>query len=175
MSSSLLAPPPMTNRADAQAPALSISKICDAQREFDASVRALSDFFSRKKRGSSGMLLTPTRSLHEKGLVSARQLQKPAVCDRLSLHFSADCRLHFNNSGPAVTALALQRARPPPPVRGLPKKVPPMSPIYSHNRALPYASHHPTCRAGPLTPPWRACACHPCLSPPQLLPPSRTR
>lgn len=52
-------------------PALSIAKICDAQREFDASVRALNDFFVRKKRGCSGMLLTPTRSLHEKGLVSA--------------------------------------------------------------------------------------------------------
>jgi hypothetical protein len=61
----------MSHRPNAHAPAaLSISKVCDAQREFDSSVRALNDFFVRKKRGLPGMLLTPTRCLHEKGLVS---------------------------------------------------------------------------------------------------------
>ena len=69
---------PMSQRVNALAPAaLSISKICDAQREFDSSIRALNDFFVRKKRGSTGLLLTPTRSLHEKGLVSLR------TCSRL--------------------------------------------------------------------------------------------
>ena len=154
----------MTNRVDA----LSISKVCDAQREFDASVRALSDFFSRKKRGSSGMLLTPTRSLHEKGLVSAAFSETSCLRTFLTA-IAADCRLYFNNTSPAVSALALQRARPPSPVRGLPKKVLP--------RACPAAARLicPTCRAGRLTPQWRACACHPCLCLLQLLPTSRSR
>ena len=77
----------MAQRLNAQAaPTLSISKICDAQREFDSSVRALNDFYVRKKRaknGSTGILLTPTRALHEKGLVSSPYLQIAANCARM--------------------------------------------------------------------------------------------
>jgi hypothetical protein len=62
----------MAQRVHAQAAVIpSISKVCEVQREFEASVRALNDFFVRKKRDSTGLLLTPTRTLHEKGLVSS--------------------------------------------------------------------------------------------------------
>ncbi len=74
----VIALPDMSQRAHVP-PALSIAKVCEAQKEFDAAVRALNDFFVKKKRGSAGMLLTPTRSLHEKGVVSCVHMQRPAA------------------------------------------------------------------------------------------------
>ena len=114
------APDPMAQRLNAQAaPTLSISKICDAQREFDSSVRALNDFYVRKKRaknGSTGILLTPTRALHEKGLVSSPYLQIAANCARCVTKVSADCRLHCNGSNSTASTCALQRLCPAPPL-----------------------------------------------------------
>ncbi len=47
---------PMSQRVNALAPAaLFISKICDAQREFDSSIRALNDFFREEKARVDGI------------------------------------------------------------------------------------------------------------------------
>jgi hypothetical protein len=123
----VIALPTMSQHAAAHVPpALSIAKICDAQREFDASVRALNDFFVRKKRGSSGMLLTPTRSLHERGLVS----QPAAGSAQLTVTpCAADCRLHLNHSCPAPPPRSLHRPCSPPPLRRLPQEVPRYPPL----------------------------------------------
>jgi hypothetical protein len=68
------------------------------------------------------MLLTPTRTLHEKGLVSSCHTQKPAIYAPLLTPFPTDCRLYLNYSVTALSALALQRPCPPPSVRRLSEK-----------------------------------------------------
>jgi len=148
----------MAQRFNAQAAAtLSISKICDAQREFDSSVRALNDFFVRKKRakaGSTGMLLTPTRALHDKGLVSSPHMRHAAHCAR------------FSNEGVfrlQITFQSFQRcglnAHAPAPLPSTP-----ILQMCSGGAAcmlcmLPISTLCSQCAAGPLTLPLRASAC----------------
>jgi hypothetical protein len=163
----VIALPTMSQHASAHVPpALSIAKICDAQREFDASVRALNDFFVRKKRGSSGMLLTPTRSLHEKGLVSAQRSPCRLLC-------SAHCN-PMRRRLPTTSQSFLPSAPPAP--ASPPLLSTPTSSTSSRGAPLPPAPplilHQPP---GPRTPPWRASAFPLPLSPPPPLQTSPTR
>jgi hypothetical protein len=159
----------MTQRANSQA--LSISKICDAQREFDAAVRALNDFFLRKKRGSTGMLLTPTRSLHEKGLVSLCHFQKADVCMPFPPINSIFCRLLIIYQSFQPSALSGCASAPP---ALHPQFVDFLRRCSPCNGALlcPALSY---CPVGLLTPPYHAFACPLLRFPPQLLPTSPLR